>query len=165
VTRRHRARRLTAARPTFSLLDEAMASNTEPLARGRRIEQLTRMWAGFDAMATAERPTTDDWRVCSDAVNLMESLVDLGYVEDGSKLLDDAVAALARAGQRATEGKALRLDGPGRDAVRAVLLDYGSALELLPARAFIQCHRRTERRIREILAGRGQAHDVEVVSL
>jgi hypothetical protein len=44
----------------------------------------------------------------------------------------------------------MRLDGPGLQAVRAVLEDYQAALECLPARTMVRCHRATEKRIREI---------------
>jgi hypothetical protein len=62
-------------------------------------------------------------------------------------------------------GGQIRLDGPGIHAIRALLEDYTSALETLTERAMIQCHRDTEIRIRDILAGRKQPHDVEVINL
>ena len=84
--------------------------------------------------------------------------------EDESGLLSDAVRGLAVAGQRnKREGKPLRLDGPGIQAVRSVLASYAELLAILPARVMIRCHRLTEQRIHEILAGRKQAHDVEIV--
>ena len=69
---------------------------------------------------------------------------------DTSGLLADAIAAMAKAGERALDGLPLRLDGSGIAAVRAVLEDYQSALEALPARTMIRCHRATEKRIRAI---------------
>lgn len=151
-------------RPTYSLIDEMMASPTAPIARQLRVHQLTVMWQGLAAIESSTAPTTDDWRVCSDAVNLMESLVEMGVIEDRSGLLLDAVTGLALAGKRATAGQAIRLDGPGIRAVRAVLEDYADVIATVPARTVIRCHRRTEKRIREILAGRGLASDVEVIN-
>lgn len=158
-----RAARL--ARPTFSLVDEMMASPVEPIRKEQRVYQLTRMWQGLAAIETAPEPTSDDWRLCSDAVNLMESLVEMNVIEDKSGLLLDAVTALAMAGKRATAGQGIRLDGAGIRAVRAVLEDYATVIETVPARIVIRCHRRTEKRIREILAGRGRSTDVEVINL
>ena len=159
----------------YSPLDELMASPTEPLPHEWRTHHLTRMWQGLAALETAPAPNTDDWRVCSDAVNMLETLVTRGPwlacdgtmvdIADTSGLLQDAIAALAMAGRRGLQGKTLRLDGAGIIAVRAVLEDYAMVLETLPARSMVRCHRLTEQRIADILAGRKLPHDVEVMDL
>jgi uncharacterized protein YyaL (SSP411 family) len=123
------------------------------------------MWQGLRAIETAETPTIDDWRVCSDAVNLMETLITMGKVQDSSGLLQDAVIALALAGKRYRKGGAIRLDAIGIQAVRAILEDYADVLEALPARTMVHCHRMTERRIRGIQEGKKLPHDVEVIDL
>jgi hypothetical protein len=46
-----------------------------------------------------------------------------------------------------------------------VLEDYAGLLEVLPARAVLQAHRATEKRIHAILQGHRQAPDVEVMDL
>lgn len=158
-------RRRYQAPVTYTLMDEMTASPTAPMAEESRRHQLTRMWSGLASMETAPEPSTDDWRVCSDAVNLMETLVSMGEVEDASGLLMDAITALALAGKRHMKGNAIRLDALGMQAVRAVLEDYASMVDQLPARTMVRCHRLTERRIRAILAGKKQPHDVEVVDL
>jgi hypothetical protein len=157
------------AKPTYiyryTLLDVLQASATEPMSASSRLHQLTRMYGGLHALETAPEPTTDDWRVCSDAVNLMETLVEMKVVEDGSGLLMDAITALAHAGRRHREGHSLRLDAPGIKAVRSVLEDYASVLEQLPARTMLQAHRLTEKRIHDILQGRKRPHDVEIMNI
>lgn len=150
---------------TYTVLDEMLASPTNPTPEDSRRHQLTRMWGGLAAIEQAPEPTTDDWRVCSDAVNLMETLVAQGVVEDGQGLLTDAVAALAMAGKRHMAGGNIRLDAKGIQAVRAVLEDYAHCLDMLSHRVMVRCHRATERRIREIFAGRRRPHDVEIVDL
>ena len=150
---------------TYTVLDELMASPTEPLPLEFRRHQTTRMYEGLAAIEKAPEPTTDDWRVCSDAVNLLESLVEIGAVEDSSGLLQDAVAALAMAGKRHRAGGHIRLDAPGIHAVRSVLEDYAEIINSLPARTMIRAHRITERRIHEIQSGRRRPHDVEVMDL
>lgn len=62
----------------YSLIDVMMASPTQPLPESHRVHQLTRMHQGLEAMEKAPHPTTDDWRVVSDAVNIMETLVTSG---------------------------------------------------------------------------------------
>ncbi|CAB4199888.1 hypothetical protein UFOVP1356_13 [uncultured Caudovirales phage] len=154
-----------APKPTYTMLDEMIASPTEPTPPATRRHQLTRMWEGLRAIETHPVPSTDDWRVCSDAVNLMETLVSMGQVEDSSGLLPDAITALALSGRRHIKGAAIRLDAAGIQAVRAILEDYAAVLEQLPARTMVSCHRHTERRLREILAGKKLPNDVEIINL
>jgi len=150
---------------TYTLLDEMMASPTQPTPAASRTYQLTRMWGGLHSIELEPTPTTDDWRVCSDAVNLMETLVMMGTAVDASGLLIDAITALALAGRRHVAGGPIRLDASGIQAVRAVLEDYAEALELVPARTMVKCHRRTEQRIKQILNGQKLPSDVEIIKL
>ena len=163
---RKQSKRRAAFRPKhYSIMDELMASPSKLLPVEYRTHQLTRMYEGLAAMETAPAPTTDDWRVVSDAVNLMETLIKtMKICEDESGLLMDAITALAMAGRRNLAGGAIRLDGAGIEAVRAILQDYAGLLEVLPARTMIRCHRLTEQRIHDIMAGRKKAHDVEIMS-
>jgi len=147
---------------TYTMLDSMLASPTEPMNEKQRRHQLTRMWQGLAAMESAPNPTRDDWAVCSDAVNLMETLILTGKVEDGGGLLMDAITALAQAGQRSFAGKPIRLDGAGIQSIRAILKDYAMVLESLPARTMIHCHRLTEQRLQSILRGHKKPHDIEL---
>jgi uncharacterized protein YyaL (SSP411 family) len=147
------------------MMDVMMASPDRPMNPERRRHQLTRMWDGLASIETAPAPTTEDWRVCSDAVNLMETMVTMQIVEDENGLIDDAVTALAMAGRRHMKNGVIRLDARGMQAVRAVLEDYASVTEQISERALIQVHRNTEKRIREILTGRKKPHDVEVMDI
>jgi hypothetical protein len=151
---------------TYTMWDELMASPTEPLALDKRTYQLSRMWQGLASIERDAMPSKDDWRVCSDAVNLLETLVNQGVMQDPDGLLPAAVAALAEAGQRHLRvGAAIRLSAPGIFAIRSVLEDYADAIEQLPARVVIHAHRATEKRIQDIVRGRARAHDVEVTNL
>ena len=147
---------------TYSMLDAMLASPTEPMNEKQRRHQLTRMWSGLAALETSAEPTRDDWAVCSDAVNLMETLIEGGRVEDTNNLLFDAMKALAEAGQRSFEGKPIRLDGVGMQAVRGLLEDYAMVLESLPARTMIHCHRLTEKRLQGIINGKPRSHDIQL---
>jgi DNA-binding transcriptional regulator PaaX len=159
-------RRAQARIKRYTLFDEMAASPTELLPQDWRTYQLTRMYEGLAAMEKAPTPTTDDWRVVSDAVNLMETLiVDMKVCEDTSGLLMDAITAMAMAGKRNMAGGAIRLDGAGIQAVRAVLEDYAALLDMLPARTMIRCHRLTEKRIHELLDGKRKPHDVEITAV
>jgi hypothetical protein len=151
---------------TYSWFDALMASPTEPMPQEKRHYQLIRMLQALADIEKAPAPSVEDWRVVSDAVNLLETLVtDMKVCEDASGLLNDAVAALASAGRRYHQHGTVRLDATGIQAVRAVLEDYAQALYALPHRTMVQCHIRTEKRIRAIWDGKKQPHDVEVMAL
>ncbi|UOF82821.1 hypothetical protein [Caudoviricetes sp.] len=161
-----RKRQIRRAQKVYSMMDELMASPTEPLPAEKRQYQLLRMYEGLRALEIAPEPSTEDWRVVSDAVNLMETLIlEMKICEDTSGLLMDAITAMAKAGQRNLAGGAIRLDGPGIQAVRAVLRDYAELIEVLPARTMVRCHRLTEKRILNILQGKLRPHDVEITRL
>ena len=151
-------------RHTYTLLDVMMASPTEPLPEPKRRHQLDRMYGGMAAIERGQNPTRDDWAMCSDCVNLMETLVLYGEVADERGLIMDGVTALALAGRRAIAGGQIRLDAAGVAAMRFLMHDYDALLQALPARTVIDCHRKTERRIREILDGKRAPHDIEVVT-
>jgi hypothetical protein len=124
------------------------------------------MYDGLAALEKSPEPTMANWQVVSDAVNLMETLtVEMQLCEDTSGLLMDAITALAMAGRRNLAGGAIRLDGAGIQAVRAILEDYAAMLDVLPARTMIRCHRLTEQRLHEIFDGKRKPHDVLVTAL
>ena len=152
-------------KPQYTLMDELMASPAKPMPTEKTRHQLTRMHSGLESLERGEQPNADDWRVLSDAVNLMEMLIEMGEVADEQGLHKDAMAALAFAGKRHLEGKPLRLDGEGIKSLRALLADYAEVLTVLPERTMVRCHRLTEKRLQEIMAGKRRPHDVEVMAI
>ena len=136
----------------YSVLDELMASDSQPLPAEKRTYQLMRMRQGLDDLMHAATPGADSWRVLSDAVNLLETLVlegeapqrdaagrivgshwrdcdgDAVEVRDSSGLLLDAIAAMTKAGQRmfdqeARQASALR---PGKESAKPVRASLGA---------------------------------------
>lgn len=136
---------------TYTMLDVLMASPTEPIEESKRESQLRKMREAMHNLETAEQPTLIDWERVNDAVMLVEALRDMGMVEDSQGLLDDAMDALGKAGDRSMNGKTLRLDGQGIQALRGVLEDYAEVLAVIPARTMIAAHRRAETRILKIM--------------
>lgn len=161
-------------RITYSLMDEIMASKDKPLPDFKIQHQLSRMRNGLHNLETAEKPTSDDWQVVSDAINMIETLTltnngwwidcdgDPVQITDSSGLLQDAVSAMAQAGRRNFEHGVIRLDAKGILTIRAVLEDYESLIQVLPARVMIHCHRKTEMKLHDIIKGKPQPHDVVV---
>ena len=147
---------------TYTHWDVLMASPTEPLPVKKRMFQLTRMFEGLSALEKDPAPTYDDWIVVSDALNMMETLLVMGQVEDPDALIGEAAMALAKAGNRSLKGHPIRLDGSAIQLIRAILEDYCTVLDNLPARTIIQAHRQTESRVIKIVQGKSKPHDLRV---
>jgi hypothetical protein len=186
-TRRKSPKRSASAyRPTYTIMDEIMASTTQPMPLAKQRYQVGRMREALHNITTATTPTAIDWRTCSDAVNLMETLLSQGdvlqqgktmpgwwydcerqpvQVADADNLLHDATEAMAMAGRRKSSHGTIRLDGKGLVSVAALIDDYAHLISVLPERTTVSAHRLTERRIRDILRGKSQPHDIEIINL
>lgn len=146
----------------YSVLDELMASPTQALPAASRQHLVGVMLQALAAIKADPAPSTDHWKALSDMVNMMETLVQAGELEDTNRLIDDAVGAMVRAANRFKAGQALRFDGEGVQTMAALAEDFAAAVEALPARVMVRCHRATEKRIGAIRAGRHQPGDVLV---
>ena len=137
-----------ARRPSsaYSLIAELFASPTDPMPKASRNHTLMRVYSGLRSLERDADPSVDDWKAINEAAFLMETLVTMGICAD-SGLLSEATIALTLAGCRKIEGKPLRLDAHGIQAVRGLLEDYKTVLEALPHRTMVQCHRATEKRL------------------
>ena len=163
MTRLSRNRRLSSA---YSLMDELLASATEPMPAASQNYQLTRIYQGLTALESATEPTVNDWHLVADGYNMMETLVlEMKVCVDACGLLQDASRAMYLAGQKHLAGGSLRLAGDGAKAVRAVVEDYAEVIAQVPHRLMIKCHRLTEKRVQRIKTGQPQPHDQKVVAL
>jgi uncharacterized protein YyaL (SSP411 family) len=149
---------------TYSMLDVMMSSPDRPMKESARTHQLTRMWSGLAAMETAENPTQQDWIAVSDAVNMMETLVEMGFAKDEDNLIQEAVFVLKATAEKYKHGTQLRLTGAGIQLLRGILEDYASLAEQIDERTMVYCHRKTEMRIQDILLGRGKPEDVRLTA-
>ena len=80
------------------MMHELMASDTQPMPEHVRRHQLSRMAVALNEMMTAPKPSNDAWRILSDAINLLETLVQCGeavHCRIGSSEKVETVAALA----------------------------------------------------------------------
>lgn len=153
------------ARFAYTWLDVLNANPDAPMPIEHRTHHLNMMWCALASIEAAPKPTDNDWRLCSDAVNILEMMVNEGICEDRSGLIADAINALALAYKRKLQtGAAIRLDGRGIFTVRSVLEDYAAALDEISERTAKLMHYKTERRVRGILAGKTRPHDVELIA-
>lgn len=146
---------------TYSPMAILLASPAEPLAKQKREFQLTQMWQALAALERATEATRNDWRICSDVVNLMTTLVAMQHLKDNDGLLQEATAALLVSAQDLK----IPLDPVAAIALRAVWEDYASALEQIPARTILQAHRLTELRLDELRKANKHPAGPQVLSL
>jgi uncharacterized protein YyaL (SSP411 family) len=149
---------------TYSMLDVMMASSERPMKDSSRIHQLTRMWGGLAALEQDPEPTQADWIAVSDAVNMMETLVEMGFADDQDNVIEEAVLILKATAERYKGTKQLRLTGAGIQVLRGVLEDYAYLAEHLDERTMVHAHRKTEMRIQDILHGRGKPNDIRLTA-
>lgn len=146
----------------YTLIDELMADPVNPLPAENRRYTVGGMLQALDAIKTDPTPSVAHWRVLSDMVNMMDTLIEMGELEDNGGLINDAIVAMKGAAARQKAGQPLRFDGPGVLAMAALAEDFSAAVDALPARTMIRCHRQTEKRIRAIRKGQKRANDVVV---
>lgn len=150
--------------PRYNARHMRKASRTRPMAIHLRDQMVRLMRAGLRAFAE-DRATPEDWRVCSDPINLLETMVEQKWLADAEGLLVDAVNALGAAGARNMKGEPLRLDADGLAAVTHAVDDYEEMLGHLSEFDVLLAINITERRIHAILHGRQRDGDVEVTAL
>ena len=145
---------------TYSLMDELMASPSSPIPEAKRFYQLQRMHQGLHSIIYNDKPTSHDWSVVSDSINLLETLINDEVAADNDGLIDEAIEAMVCASVAIKSKTKVELSDSQENAISAVLEDYEMCLNELPARQIIRTHRRTEKRLLEIKRGKRQPQDV-----
>jgi len=120
---------------TYSLMDELLASPTEPLPLKKREWQLGRMREALENCKVKSEPK--DAQVLSTAIDLMVTLQDRGYLEDADNALEDGMVALMQPSLNDIEVRTFE----------GILEDYQMVMENLPARTMVAAHRATEKRL------------------
>jgi kynureninase len=120
---------------TYSHWDVLLASPTEPLPLKKRQYQMGLMLKALENCKT--KPSVHDIAALSTAVDLMETLRDMGHLEDNEKALEDAMIALMHENPNDIEIRMLE----------GILEDYQMVMDNLPARTMIAAHRETEKRL------------------
>ena len=147
---------------TYSVMDAMMASPDHPMKAQRRDYQMMIIRTSLASIERAENPTTDDWKIISQAINMMEMLVEMGFAKDEDGLIKDAIDAMASSAQRYKDKKVMRFSGNEMKVIRGIIDDYQTMIENLDERTMIHCHRKTEMRLQEILSGKKRSTDVRI---
>lgn len=148
----------------YSAIHELMASPTEPMPAGTFDQRIA------DTMASLERIGAGtarllDWAACCSAANTVETLLARRELDDPDGLLRDAFAALKdAAGRLQTATDPVQLDGNALEDVRDMLDGWADLLRTKPARTIVRAERETDRRARDLAAGRIGIGDLLVVA-
>ena len=149
---------------SYSHMDLLLADPVKPIDEHKRKAQLELINACLRSIEQNPNPTLEQWEIISDVVNFMETLREMGEIEDPDDLIGDAVAALAKAGNRhITQNVPIRFDGKDFTTIRGVIEDYEMVGDHLSARIMIKAHRLTEKRVNDILSGKTKLEDVRAV--
>jgi hypothetical protein len=141
------------------MLDALMASPTEPMKPERRRYQLTKIYEALRAIELDPQPTKSDWQILCYTCNMVEALIEIGACEDSDGLYDAAIKSLADVHRRVESGLPMRLDGDGVRNVRQLVAAYDELMGIVPERTMIAAHRQLEKRVFDILRGRGKPKD------
>lgn len=155
--------RRSILRPPYTAIDEALASEISPLRH--TLVQATMECLRFCVDCVLYRnapPEAWNWVEIIDASNLMQSCIELTYIDDPDGLNTDLHAELVLSGcaYRAREAAELRFTDRGAEVIEEFLDGFEQVLRTMPARKVIKALRHTQKRIHEMAAGRYHLGDV-----
>jgi len=125
---------------TYTHWDVMLASPTDPLPEKKRQYQMNLMRNALENCKTKREVM--DIAALATAVDLMDTLRQMGHLEDPDKAIEDAMVALMQDNFNDLEIKLFE----------GILEDYQTVMDNLPARTMIMAHRATEKRIERIAA-------------
>lgn len=136
-------------REMFTLAEVLVASPTEPMPAWDAKKRLADTERHLEQLATAPAPTALDWRCVAMAGNVLEVLLEQEIIDDPECVLREGFDAMRAAARRFHEKGVIRFSGPELVAVRAMIRNWGTVLELCPHRTLLQSFRTVYRRIQD----------------
>ena len=136
------------------MLDELLASPTDP-APEVHTQRIAAARAAAASMRSPETASITAWSLCCMVGNILETMLQHGLVADPDGLLQDGFDALKRATEATrAPGDPVILPPADFPVVEAMVEDWAAVMVAMPARDIIRAFRATDRRIRDIEAGR-----------
>jgi len=166
MKQRPRSRRSSVAQiDCFTMMDELLASPDEPAPPEVHAGRIAAARSALVRMRSPETATITAWSLCCMVGNVLETMLQQGLAADPDGLLQDGFDALKRATQAArAPGDPVVLPAADFPSVEGMVEDWAAILLAAPARSVIRAFRATDRRIRDIEAGRLQPHDYTVTT-
>jgi hypothetical protein len=149
---------------TYTVMDAMLSSPDHPMKEERRQYQLMVIRTALYSIERADKPSIEDWKIISQAINMMEMLVEMGFAKDEDGLIQDAIDSMATAAQRYKDKNVMRFTGSEMNVIRGIIDDYQTMIENLDERTMIYCHRNTEMRLQNILKGKVRPTDVRITA-
>lgn len=133
-----------------------------PLPKPVRDRFILRAYTALESLTAGKEADVEAWRDLADVINVTETLaVHLRRLDLHATIYTQAANDSMKAAQaRYKAGQALRLDGAGINAVRAILAIYEQCLTLMPERQVEAAFQATADEVRRLIAS-----GVEAVSL
>ncbi len=147
------------------MMDELLASPDAPAAPKVHAARIMTVFSALEQMRSPETASITAWSLCCMVGNVLETMLQQGLVADPDGLLGDAFDALKRATQATrAPGDPVVLPAADFPVVSGMVDDWAAIIMNAPARDVIRAFRATDRRIRDIEAGRLQPHDYTVTT-
>lgn len=147
----------------FTMVDELLASPTEPAPRDVHAVRISLAREALQLLRSPETATVTAWSICCMVGNCTETMLRQGLVADPDGLLQDAFDALKRAACAVRKPEdPISIPPADFAAVDGMIEDWVAILEQAAARDVVRAFRATDRRIREIEAGRTAPDDYAV---
>lgn len=147
------------------MMDELLASPDDPAAPEVHAGRIGAARLALVQMGAPETASITAWSLCCMVGNVLETMLQHGLVADPDGLLQDGFDALKRATQATrAPGDPVVLPPADLPVVAGMIEDWAAIMLEAPARAVIRAFRATDRRIRDIEAGRLQPHDYTVTT-
>lgn len=154
-------RKRSAYRPRMVMTDPLCL--LRPAGKEQKAAVMLRFLTALEVMARGEKPTENEWRDLSDAINTVETLaLTLRKLnsEEVMPVVNASIAAMVGAADRYKAGKSMRLDAAGLQSLRDVVAIYGQCLDELTEREMAQAQAETQRRVNQLLRARHSTHEV-----
>lgn len=146
--------------PIYSAIVVSLSSTSSPMPLAFREQMLWELRAAVQAMAgEGDGPTLEHWRVCCDAVNVLETIVTKGWATDPDGLQREALNGLAEAGRAAEAGAPLALTAAAAEAMRYLIDDYEQCLAGLAEKSMRIALNETDRRTYALRHGINRDHN------
>lgn len=138
------------------------ASKTAGIDWKRMDVLIERVERAYNDLATAPDPLVASWRDLADAMNFLQSLMELGWGDDTGGVVNDVKAALFEAAQNMGKHGKLRLSGPNLTNLRACVDQFTELTQQLSAHSYWVAVAHAKRRVQKILRGAKRQGDVVV---
>ena len=163
MKRRRSPRSARIGADCFTMIDELMASPTDPAAPEVHAVRIALARESLELLRTPETATVPAWSVCCMVGNTLETMLRQGIAADPDGLLQDAFDALKRtAAAVRVPSDPISIAPADYACVANMVEDWVTLLQQAPARDVVRAFRATDRRIREIEAGKVEPDDYAV---